>query len=220
MVKIRLKDGTTSWDSMSPEWMATLAGSYEGSARTMQDLLDAVPADRIVSCLATHEALILHDGEKELGRIPIDSVVDVLVIDDTTVQRRPTMGLLMFLGPLAFLFMKTTVKEAYRVSIQWKGGDDEGYNFTYIRMATRPLADRMLNSIKHALTPEARIALAQKATEAKKPDTVTDKAQSNRTVETSQFVTCGHCTMEYRKSDLPPGGKCPVCGRPLNLSFH
>ena len=72
----------------------------------MQDLLDAVPADRMVACLSTHEAIILHDGEKE---------------------------------------------------------------------------------------------------------------QHHRAAETSPFITCGHCTMEFRKTDLPPGGKCPVCGRPLNV---
>jgi hypothetical protein len=90
----------------------------------LQDLLDAVPADRTVACLPTHEALILHDGEKELGRIPLDGVVDVSLLDDSSVRRRPTTGRFLLLGPLAFLFPKTTIREAYRLCIQWK--DPEG----------------------------------------------------------------------------------------------
>lgn len=182
----------------------------------MQDLLDAVPADRMVACLPTHEALILHDGEKELGCIPLDGVVDVSLLDDSSVRRRPTIGRFLLLGPLAFLFMKTTIREAYRLCIQWK--DPEGdYHFTCVRITTRIMAARMLNAVKRSLTPEVCTELAQKAIEAKERAAVSDKEDHHHTAETSPFITCGHCTMEFRKTDLPPGGKCPVCGRPLNV---
>ncbi|MCX5846772.1 MAG: hypothetical protein NTW12_10540 [Deltaproteobacteria bacterium] len=182
----------------------------------MQDLLDAVPADRMVACLSTHEALILYDGEKELGRIPLDGVVDVSLLDDSSVQRRPTMGRFLLLGPLAFLFPKSTIREAYRLCIQWKDPEG-GYHLTYVRIATRIMADHMLNAVRRSLTPEVRTELAQKALKAKERAVVSEKEQHQRPAETSPFITCGHCTLEFRKTDLPPGGKCPVCGRSLNL---
>ena len=182
----------------------------------MQELLDAVPADRRLACLPTHEALILHDGEKELGSIPLDGVVDVSLLDDSSVRRRPTIGRFLFLGPLAFLFPKTTIREAYRLCIQWRDPEG-GYHFTYVRIATRIIADHMLNAVRRSLTPEVRTELAQKSLEGKERAVVSEKEQHQRPAETSPFITCRHCTLEFRKTDLPPGGKCPVCGRSLNL---
>lgn len=180
----------------------------------MQELLDAVPADRTVACLPTHKSLILHDGDKELGRIPLDGVVDVSLLVDSSVKRRPRMGLFLLLGPLAFLFLKKTTHEAYRLCIQWKDPEGE-YYFTYIRIARRIMADHMLNTVNHALRPEVRAELARKAPAAKARAAVSEMEQHQRPAETSPFITCGHCTMEFRKTDLPSGGKCPVCGRPL-----
>jgi len=197
--------------------MNTVTGDINrGGVPDLQNLLDAVPADRTVACLPTHEALILHDGEKELGRIPLDGVVDVSLLDDSSVRRRPTMGRFLLLGPLAFLFPKTTIREAYRLCIQWKDPEG-GYHFTYVRIATRIMAAHMLNAVKRSLTPEVRTELAQKALKSKERAAVTEKEPHQRPAETSPFITCGHCTLEFRKTDLPPGGKCPVCGRPLNV---
>jgi len=197
--------------------MNTVSGDINrGGVPNLQDLLDAVPADRIVACLPTHEALILHDGEKELGRIPLDGVVDVSLLDDSSVRRRPTIGRFLLLGPLAFLFPKTTIREAYRLCIQWEDPEG-GYHFTYVRIATRIMAAHMLNAVKCSLTPEVRTELAQKALDAKDRPAVSEKEQHQRPAETSPFITCGHCTLEFRKNDLPPGGKCPVCGRSLNI---
>jgi hypothetical protein len=182
----------------------------------LQDLLDAVPADRTVACLPTHKALILHDGEKELGCIPLDGVVDVSLLDESSVRRCPTIGRFLLLGPLALLFLKTTIREAYRLCIQWKDPEG-GYHVTYVRIARRIMADHMLNVVKRSLTLEVRTELAQKALEAKERAAVPEKEQHQRPAETSLFITCGHCTMEFRKTDLPPGGKCPVCGRSLNV---
>ena len=185
-----------------------------GDASDLQDLLDAVPADRTVACLPTHEFLVLHDGQKELGRIPIDGIVDVSLLDDSSVQRRPTIYRFLFLGPFALLFPKKTIREAYRLCIQWK--DPKGdYHFTYIRIARRILADHMLNTVKHSLIPEVRKELARKAPQGKERDAVLKKEQHRLPAETSPFITCGNCTVEFRKTDLPPGGKCPVCGRRL-----
>jgi hypothetical protein len=187
-----------------------------GGLPNLQDLLDAVPADRTVACLPTHESLILHDGEKELGRIPLDGVVDVSLLDDSSVQKRYTVGRSLLLGPLVLLFPKKTIREAYRLCIQWK--DPKGdYHFTYIRIARRIMADHMLNALKRSLTPEVRSELAQKVPKAKERGAVLEKEQHRRPAETSPFITCGNCTMEFRKTDLPPGGKCPVCGRALNI---
>jgi len=191
--------------------------SVRESVTTLQNLLDAVPDDRTVACLPNRESLILHDGDKELGRIPLDGVVDVSLLDDSSTRRRLRMGLFMFLGPLAFLFMKKTTHEAYRICIQWKDPKGE-YYFTYIRIARWIMADHMLNTIKNALTPEVRAELARKAPEARKRAAISGKEQLQRTSETAPFITCGHCKMEFRKTDLPPGGKCPVCGRPLNVA--
>ena len=194
--------------------MDTVTGNREG-VPDLQELLDAVPADRTVSCLPTHESLILHDGDKELGRIPLDGVTDVSLLVDSSTRRRPRMGLFLILGPLAFLFMKKTTHEAYRLCIQWKDSEG-GYYFTYIRIARRIMADHMLNTVKHSLTPEVRKERAQKASE-KQRAVVSGKEQHPRPAETSPFIKCGHCKMEFRKTDLPPGGKCPVCGRRLNM---
>jgi hypothetical protein len=184
--------------------MNTVAGNRAG-VPDLQDLLDAVPPDKTVACLPTHEFLILHDGEKELGRIPLDGVVDVSLFDDSSLQKRYTIGRSLLLGPLVLLFPKKIIREAYRLCIQWK--DPEGdYHFTYIRIARRIMVDHMLNALKRSLTPEVRREMAQKAPLGKE-----------RAAETSPFITCGHCTMEFRKTDLPPDGKCPVCGRPLNV---
>jgi len=190
-----------------------------GGVPNLQDLLDAVPADRTVACLPTHESLILHDGEKELGRIPLDGVVDVSLLDDSSVQKRYTVGRSLLLGPLVLLFPKKTIREAYRLCIQWK--DPEGdYHFTYIRIARRIMADHMLSALKRSLTPEVRSELAQKVPKAKERAAVSEKEQHQRPAETSPFITCGHCTMEFRKTDLPSGGKCPVCGRALNVDAN
>jgi uncharacterized CHY-type Zn-finger protein len=75
----------------------------------------------------------------------------------------------------------------------------------------------MLNAVKRSLMPEVRSELAQKASGAKERANVTEKEEHQRPAETSPFIICGHCTMEFRKTDLPPGGKCPVCCRPLNV---
>ena len=195
--------------------MNTVTGNRRGVSN-LQDLLDAVPADRTVACLPTHESLILHDGEKELGSIPLDGVVDVSLLDDSSLQRSYPIGRSLLLGPLVLLFPKKTIREAYRLCIQWK--DPEGdYHFTYIRIARRIMADNMLNAVKRALTPEVRSELAKKRPKGKERSTVSEKEQHQRPAEVSPFITCGHCGLELRKTDLPPGGKCPVCGGLLNV---
>ncbi len=195
--------------------MNTATGN-KGDAADLQGLLDAVPSDRTVVCLPTHEFLILHNEEKELGRIPLDGVVDVSILVDSTVQKRYPVSRSLLLGPLVLLFPKRTIRETYRLCIQWKDlkGD---YHFTYIRIPRRILADHMLNTVKHALTPEVRKNLAQKAPQGKDRAAFLKKEQQQRPAETSPFITCGSCSMEFRKTDLPPGGKCPVCGRRLNV---
>ena len=147
--------------------MSTVNGNINmGGVPNLQDLLDAVSSDRMVACLPTHESLILHDGEKELGRIPLDGVLDVLLIDDSTVQKKYSIGLSLILGPLVLLFPKKTIREAYRLCIQWKDPKDN-FHFTYIRMASRIMADHMLKTIKHTLTPEIHTELARKASKAR-----------------------------------------------------
>jgi hypothetical protein len=195
--------------------MNTVTGNREG-VPNMQDLLDAVPADRTVACLPTYEALILHDGEKELGSIPLDGVVDVSLLVDTSIKRRYPIGRSLLLGPLVLLFPKKTVSETYRICIEWK--DPKGdYHFTYIRIPRRVLTDHMLNAVKHALTPEVRAELAQKVSKAKEQTAV--KKNDIMTAKTSPFIKCGQCGMGFRKTDLPPGGKCPVCGKPFNVDW-
>ena len=143
-------------------------------------------------------------------------MVEVSLFDDSTVRKRPTIGKFLILGPLAFLFPKKTTHEAYRLCIQWKDPEG-GYNFTYIRIATQIVAARMLNDVKRLLSPEVRAEMAQKARAAKERAAVSEKEQHQRPAGTSPFITCRRCTMEFRKTDLPPGGKCPVCGQSLNL---
>jgi hypothetical protein len=193
--------------------MNAVTGNREGVPK-LQDLLDAVPADRLVACLSTHEFLILHDGEKELGSIPLDGVVNVSLLVDSSVKRHYPMGRSLLLGPLVLLFPKKTIHETYRICIEWKEPEGD-YHFTYIRIARRIMADHMLNAVKRSLTPEVRAALAQKAPEAK--DRAAVKKNDMVTAEISPFIKCEHCGMEFRKTDLPPGGKCPVCGGRLNL---
>jgi len=197
--------------------MNTVNGNIDrGGVPNLQDLLDAVPPGRTVACLPTHELLLLYDGEKELGRIPLDGVFDVSLIDDSSVQKHYSIGLSLLLGPLVLLFPKKTIRESYRLCIQWK--DPKGdYKFTYIRIARRIMADHMLNTVKRSLIPEVRTKLAQKAIESS--DAGSEKEQHQSSAETSPFITCKHCNIEFRKTDLPPGGKCPVCGKPLNIGL-
>ena len=178
----------------------------------LQSLLDAVPAERTVACVPTRDCLILHDGEKELGRIPLDGVVDISLLDDSSVHKRYPIGRSLLLGPLVFLFPKRTLREAYRLCIQWKSDGD--YLFTYIRIARRITAEQMLHSLKRALTPEFRSQPAQKAPRTREQNVVPDQEQRLRPVA-APFITCRYCTMEFRKTDLPPGGICPVCGKAL-----
>jgi hypothetical protein len=192
-------------------------GIHKKDVPDLQKLLDAVPADRTVACLPTQKYIILHDGEKELGSIPLDGVVDVSLLDDSSVQRNYPIGRSLLLGPLVFLFPKRTMREAYRLCIQWKGLDGD-FHFTYIRIARRITAEQMLNALKRSLTPEGRSQLAPKVPKTGEPAAVPEKDQHKNPVETSPFITCAHCTMEFRKADLPPGGKCPVCGQSLNVS--
>ena len=181
----------------------------------MQVLLDAVPADRTVACFPAHESIILHDGDKELGRIPLKDVIDVSLLDDSSVQRRYTLTRSLILGPLVLLFPKKTIRESYRICILWKDSEGE----CHIHIARLIMADHMFNSLKHMLSPEVRADLARKATGEKERAAVSEKEQYRPPTETSPFLTCGHCTMEFRKIDLPPGGKCPVCGQKLNVDL-
>jgi predicted Zn-ribbon and HTH transcriptional regulator len=185
----------------------------QGSVRDLlQERLDAVPSDRVVACLPTHEALILHDGDRELGRIPLDGIVEVMLLNDTSVERSYPLGRLFFLGPLALLWPRKTIRESYRVSIQWK--DPEGdFHFTYLRVPSRILADHMLNTIEISRNSEVRSQRAKKALQAREKAAILETVKPP--AEVSPLVTCGNCTMEFRRDDLPPGGKCPVCGHPL-----
>ncbi len=182
----------------------------------LQALIDVVPTDRTVACLPTHESIILHDGEKELGRIPLDEVIDVSLLDDSSVQKRYTVTRSLILGPLVLLFPKKTIREAFRLGIKWK--DTKGdFHFTYISIARRVMAEYMLNTLKRSLTPEVRADLAGRAAETKKRAVVSGEEQHRPIEESSPFITCGQCGVEFRKTDLPPGGKCPVCGRRFNV---
>jgi hypothetical protein len=181
----------------------------------LQDLLDAVPADQKVACLPTPEALVLYAGDKELGRIPLDGLADVSLIDDSSVQKHYTLSRILTIGPLVLLFPKKTFHEAYRLCIQWKDSEG-GFNFTYIRIATRIMANHMLSAVQRVLTPEGRKKLAQTAPKTIEWESITEKEQRQLSAETSPFITCGNCTVEFRKTDLPPGGKCPVCGKRFN----
>lgn len=178
----------------------------------MQDLLDDVPDNQKVACLPTSEAFVLYAGDKELGRIPLDGLAAVSLIDDSSVQKHYTLSRILTIGPLVLLFPKKTFHEAYRICIEWK--DPEGdYNFTYIRIPTRIMAEHMLKSVQRALTPEGRMKLAQKAPAAKERGVIPETEQKQSRADASLFITCGNCTVEFRKTDLPPGGKCPVCGK-------
>jgi len=188
-----------------------------GGVPKLQDLLDAVPADRMVSCLPTHDSLILHDGEKELGHIPLDGVLDVFLLDDSKIQKKYSIGLSLILGPLVLLFPKKTIREAFRLCIQWKDPKDD-FHIAYIRISTRIMADHTLKTIKHALVPKNRTELARKASMAKELAGVAEKHKSP--AEISSLITCRHCTVEFRKADLPHDGKCPVCGHSLNLNAN
>jgi len=178
----------------------------------LQDLLDAVPEDRTVVCVPTHECLILHDDEEEIGRIPLDGVIDVSLLDESSVHRRPTLSRFLFLGPLAFFFPKKTVHEAYRLCIQWKapGG---GYRLTRIRVPRRLLAEQMLRTVKRSLNPESRREMARKIARDRVRAALPPQGRPPAPAVASPFIACGNCTVEFRKTDLPPGGRCPVCGR-------
>lgn len=182
----------------------------------LQELLDSLPADRIVACLPGGDAIVLHDGKRELGRIPLTGLLDVSLIDDSTVQKRYSAMKFFLLGPFAFFSPKKAVREAFRLHIEWK--DDQGeYHENDIRIPTRGMAEHRLNTIKSLMIPEIREELAQKAAQARKKVAASGKTEQH-IVEISPFITCAGCTVEFRKTDLPPGGKCPVCGKRFKSS--
>ncbi|HQP25951.1 MAG TPA: hypothetical protein PLP16_12335 [Smithellaceae bacterium] len=182
----------------------------------LQALLDDVPEGRMVACLHDQNAVILHDGEKELGRIPLDGLLNVSLIDDSTVRRSYGVVKFFLLGPFAFLFPKKNIREAFRLHIEWKDGRGD-YHENDIRILTRTMAEHRLNTLKSLMIPEIREQLAQKAAKARELLAASGKPADQRIVETSPFITCAGCTVEFRKSDLPPGGKCPVCGKLLKI---
>ncbi|MBI9082287.1 MAG: hypothetical protein JEZ11_01735 [Desulfobacterales bacterium] len=186
-----------------------------GEVPTLQDRLDAVQASGMIACMPTHKSLILYYDEKELGRIPLDDVTDVSLIVDSSVKRNYTIFRCLLLGPLVLLFPKKTIQETYRLCIQWidMGGE---YQFTYVPILTRIMADHILNAVKRSLNPAVRPELVQKI-QAKERAAVSGKMKQHLyPVKNSPFITCENCTMEFRKSDLPSGGKCPVCRHSLN----
>lgn len=187
-----------------------------GGVPDLQALLDAVPAGKTISCLPMHESLILHDGEKELGQIPLDGVLDILLLDDSKVQKKYSIGLSLILGPLVLFFPKKTRREAFRLYIQWKDPQDN-FHAAYIRISSRIMAEHTLKSITRALTPEGRAELARKAAKAGEKAGVAE-ILVQRPADKSSLIACPHCTVEFRKADLPKNGKCPVCGHSLNLN--
>ena len=81
------------------------------------------------------------------------------------------------------------------------------------------MADHMFNFLKRMLSPEGRADFGRKAPEEKKLVAVSEKEQHSHSSQTSLFLICGHCAVEFRKIDLPSGGKCPVCGQKLNVGL-
>jgi predicted Zn-ribbon and HTH transcriptional regulator len=183
----------------------------------LQKLLDAVPAGRLVACLHDQNAVILHDGEKELGRIPLDGLLEVSLLDDSTFQTSYSAIKFFLLGPLAFLFPKKKVREAFRLHIKWKDNSGDHHE-NDIRVPTRTMAEYRLNTIQSLMIPEIREQLVQKAAKSREMLASSGKPEDQQPiVEPSPFITCAGCTVEFRKSDLPPGGKCPVCGKRLKI---
>lgn len=120
---------------------------HMGEIPHLQELLDAVPASGRIACTPTHEDIILYYDEKELGSIRLDSVTDVSLVVDSSVQKNYTIIRSLLLGPLVLLFPKKTIREAYRLCIQWIDTEDE-HHFTYVRNVTRIMADHILNVVK------------------------------------------------------------------------
>ena len=181
-----------------------------GKVQNLQERLDAVPVSGMIACMPTHDALILYYNEKELGRILLHSVTEVSLLIGSSVKKNYPIIRCLLLGPLVLLFPKKTIQETYRLCIEWRNTVDD-YHFTYVRMQTRIMADHILNAIKRSLTPAVRSERVQQAQAKQRAAGYGKMKQHPYPVKDSPFITCDNCTMEFRKSDLPPGGKCPVC---------
>jgi hypothetical protein len=72
----------------------------------------------------------------------------------------------------------------------------------------------MFRTVKHSLGAEAGTGPAHKLPRANDWTALAEK-EKQRHGETSPSVTCGQCAMEFKRCDLPPGSKCPVCGQSL-----
>ena len=83
-----------------------------GDIPNLQGLIDAVPAGGRISCIPNHEAIVLYYDEKELGNILLDSVVDVSLIVDSSIQKNYTIFRSLLLGPLVLLFPKKPLRRA------------------------------------------------------------------------------------------------------------
>jgi len=181
-----------------------------GKVADLQELLDAVPASGRIACIPTPEAIILYYDEKELGRILFNSVTDVSLLVDSSIKKTYPIVRSLLLGPLVLLFPKKTIRKTYRLCIQWID-KEEDYQCTYVRIETRIIADRILNAVKSSLTPAVQSELAQKIETKGRAAVSGKKKQEQRPVKDSPVITCRNCAIEFRKSDLPSDGKCPVC---------
>lgn len=187
---------------------------------SLQKMLDATPAERMIAFLPGGDAIILHDGEKELGRIPFDQILDIELFDDSTAKRQTTWSRFFLLGPLAFFIPKKTIQESFRIRIRWKDHKGE-YQENDISLPSKTMAEYRYNTLLSWKNPETRHQMAEKAKEAARIREASElmmKQERARLEAAQPFVTCRGCFVEFRRSDLPPGGKCPVCGKRLKLT--
>jgi len=187
---------------------------------SLQALLNDVLPERMIACLPGRNEIIFHDGDKEVGRIPFHSVLNIELIDDSTVKRQVTWIRFFLLGPLAFLIPKKIAHEAFRIRIQWK--DEKGdIQKTEIPIPSKTIADYRFQNLQAWMNPDERRKMAEKAEEAariRKAAEMIMKREQPAMKESSPFITCRGCTVEFRKTDLPSGGKCPVCGKRFKSS--
>ena len=116
--------------------------------------LDHAKEEEFVNCKITDHHFVFIKGffRKELGKIPRDSINQIIVEDRSKITQRLTMPRLLALGPFAFAFPKKQEHTSYYLLIDWE--DEKGIRHnTIFEFKKVKEANRARNNILKFLKP-------------------------------------------------------------------
>ena len=121
-----------------------------------------VPADDML-CAVTAQDLVFTCGlGQELGRVPRDSIVNVVLDDRSRITEHLTATRVLILGVFAWAFPKKSKHAEFWIAIDWddKNGVRQNTVFEFTGIDARILADKAADRLKKAAKPKAALPLA------------------------------------------------------------